>query len=274
MCDGENNIVVGSICGGLGNQLFTIAAILHYGKLVNKKVCFIRVTSSPSVLFKRSVYWDNLFVGLETKVIKDPDDKKIKKYSDFKHGYKSIPLLEDINWIEGLFQSPKYFDLVEIRETLFPKIYFEKTIVLLKEKSYKPWAFMHFRRGDYKKLRHTHNVLPISYYEQASNHFPFPIKFLIFCELEDQKDIEQEIKQSLILKKREYEFIDSTIPDHLQLLMMAQCTDGGIIANSSFSVWAAYLQPKYNTIIAPKQWFTNIQESNQTNLCLSSWTTL
>jgi len=53
--------------------------------------------------------------------------------------------------------------------------------------------------------------------------------------------------------------------------MMAQCGEGGIVANSSFSAWAAYLQPSCNTIVAPKQWFAIAKEALAADLCLPHW---
>jgi hypothetical protein len=40
------------------------------------------------------------------------------------------------------------------------------------------------------------------------------------------------------------------------LALMASCTEGGICANSTFSWWGAYLNPK-RTLILPNKWFNS-----------------
>lgn len=202
---------------------------------------------------------------------------------DYQPGYHALPDHKDdakdgkgVGNVQlfGYFQSPRYFDLAAVRDAMFPaalRLYAEQLLKESKGVNGGGVAFMHFRRGNYKGLQHVHNVLPLSYYEAASGEFGQHVRFMVFAEAEDAADIQQEIKQSAILSRRECVFVDSRIPDYLQLLMMAQCADGGIVANSSFSVWAAYLQPACNTVVAPQKWFTKPDEAAAADLCLPHW---
>lgn len=259
--------------GGLGNQLFLIAAALSYAERTKRTCVFrrtwpirsdIKSTSTPA----RDTYWHNLFINLpQTTLTGLPG---MDQYADWKPGFRAIPDLSDKKIVQlcGHFQSPKYFNLDKLKDLLFPKQLFNYAKTLLPPTSF---AFMHFRRGDYKHLQFCHNVLPLSYYEQASGLFSEHVKFLVFAEEEDMTTIQKEIAASPILSKRTIEFIDTKIPDYLQMLMMAQCPEGGIVANSSFSAWAAYLQPTYNTIVAPTKWFTKPEEAKVADLHLPHW---
>ena len=116
-----------------------------------------------------------------------------------------------------------------------------------------------------KKFCKAHNILPIKYYEnslekiftlhkkvcnnkdsteEVKNNEIFPsnyYKVLCFFEHEDTKQVLNHIEK---LKKKFnntiFILIDTTIPDYEQLLIMSLCKHN-IIANSTFSWWAAYL---------------------------------
>jgi hypothetical protein len=118
---------------------------------------------------------------------------------------------------------------------------------------------MHIRRGDYKKLTHCHFVLSMQYYENAIQYFDPQTKFLVFCELEDVAAIKTECAQSEKLRSRvvfDQHLIQHT-PDYQQLYLMSMCGRGGMIANSTFSVWAGYLHSmKTGTFTYPDIFFT------------------
>jgi hypothetical protein len=70
-------------------------------------------------------------------------------------------------------------------------------------------------------------------------------------------------------------FVDSKISNsaHEDHYLMSQC-DHHIIANSSFSWWAAWLNPsRAKIVIAPKQWFANNQIRSD-DLIPSGWITI
>lgn len=88
-------------------------------------------------------------------------------------------------------------------------------------------------------------ILPSNYY-----------KVLCFFENEDSKDVLNHIKN---LKEKfsntMFTLINTSIPDHEQLLIMSLCKHN-IIANSTFSWWAAYLNKNKEKIITyPSVWF-------------------
>ena len=96
---------------------------------------------------------------------------------------------------------------------------------------------------------HLHEDMSDNYYIRAMKIFPHE-KFLVFSD-----DIEW-CKQSPLFTG--CEFTHGTELEDLN--MMASCKSH-IIANSSFSWWAAYLgQYPAQIVIAPKRWFTNPED--------------
>lgn len=94
---------------------------------------------------------------------------------------------------------------------------------------------------------HLHEDMSDSYYARAMALFPGE-KFLVFSD-----DIEW-CKGSELFKGCEFAEGGTALED---MNRMASCKHN-IIANSSFSWWAGWLNPNPNKIvIAPKQWFAN-----------------
>ncbi len=108
---------------------------------------------------------------------------------------------------------------------------------------------------------HLHEDMSDNYYLRAMSLFPGE-KFLVFSD-----DIPW-CKQNPLFKYCEFSEGLSEIED---LNLMANCKHN-IIANSSFSWWAAWLNPNIEKkVIAPKKWFTD--EENESLIGIpSSWT--
>lgn len=121
---------------------------------------------------------------------------------------------------------------------------------------------LQIRRGDYLKVSHFHtNLWDTDYYRKAVELFPNE-KFLVFCKdnqdnAQDQDDKEWCERNIPQLK------IDFEMRDHedevTDFNLMASCK-GIIGANSSFSWWAAFLNPNHDKkIVFPreKSWFVD-----------------
>lgn len=105
-------------------------------------------------------------------------------------------------------------------------------------------------------MHHLHEDMEANYYFRAMGYFRHlgqSLKFKVFSD-----DIEW-CKKQLIFKADDTEFVEggTEISDMNE---MASC-EHNIIANSSFSWWAAWLNPNPNKIvIAPKKWFSNPED--------------
>lgn len=115
---------------------------------------------------------------------------------------------------------------------------------------YVPQTAIHVRRGDYVNNPFYVDLFESGYYERAMAKFP-NAEFLVFSD-----DIEW-CKKQKIFKDCSFANGEDEVED---LNIMASCTNQ-IIANSSYSWWAAYLNPAPSKmVIAPKEWFTNGKE--------------
>lgn len=114
---------------------------------------------------------------------------------------------------------------------------------------------LHVRRGDYINNPFYVDLNETDYYEEAIDKFPPDTKFLVFCAdrqegSNDQKDLEW-CKQKFQGDNFEFYQGKSEIED---FNVMAGCK-AHIIANSSFSWWAAYVGG--GKTIAPKKWYAD-----------------
>lgn len=103
---------------------------------------------------------------------------------------------------------------------------------------------IHVRRGDYVNNSFYVDLSQTDYYDQAMSSFQKE-KFLVFSD-----DIEW-CKQQELFKECEFSEGKTEIED---LNLMAGCK-AHIIANSSFSWWAAFISG--NKTVAPRNWFTD-----------------
>lgn len=103
---------------------------------------------------------------------------------------------------------------------------------------------IHVRRGDYVNNPFYTDLSKTDYYEKAMAMFPGG-DFLVFSDNIDW------CKQQEIFRGCEFAEGNDEVTD---LNLMASCKHN-IIANSSFSWWAAYLNPNpHKKVIAPKKW--------------------
>jgi hypothetical protein len=178
-------------------------------------------------------------------------------------------------YLKGGWQSEKYFapyreelvSILEMKEELVTRV---KNKAL--EFQQQPTVGVHIRRGDYLRkqiILEWHGVLGRDYYAQAfeimSKHFP-RLKIAYFTD--DVDWVEKEL-----LPIAPGEIISGTIsrtgPEDFYL--MSQCTHN-IIANSSFSWWAAWLNKNPSKmVIAPKKWFDKAP-LNAKDVVPESWT--
>ncbi len=129
---------------------------------------------------------------------------------------------------------------------------------------------LHIRRGDYVNNNFYINLWETDYYKKAIEMFPKE-QFIVFCRdnqgWEQDKADRQWCRDNLtpLLGDRfELPPKDNTETDDLNL--MAGCKSI-IMANSSFSWWAAYLG-EHEKVICPKEWFTDKVQRTQ---LLDSW---
>ncbi len=247
--------VSGNQVGGLGNQLFITAATIAYG---------LRFGLQPII----QDYWfyptSSACVGREQSIIireacqqyigQPPTD--IIQYNEPHWHYRTIPKLDGNVQLNGYFQSEQYFeDCKEVIKQLFYPVSFTHPLLNI---SYRKVA-VHIRRADYLKLAHVHHLLPLSYYQHAIHYLNQPNTLFLFFS-DDKEFIRKTFKGICVDDSDENEF-----------KLMAHCDDF-IIANSTFSWWAAYLSKTVDkTVICPKNWFSYCGPPNWQSIYCPGW---
>ena len=110
---------------------------------------------------------------------------------------------------------------------------------------------------------------------QTTNKNKSQKSILYFCEDDDFNDVLQIIIQlQHIYTDLIFERAENTLSDWQQLLLMSLCKDN-IIANSTFSWWAAYFNPNpCKTVCYPETWFHSVAGNNTLDLCPEDWTAI
>lgn len=125
-----------------------------------------------------------------------------------------------------------------------------------------PYVAIHIRRGDYIDNPFYIDLTKTDYYQRAIEMFP-DSKFLVFSD------------DPLFAKEffgEEDKFIFAEKGDEVDdLNLMASCSEGIIMANSSFSWWGAFLGNPNKKVIYPKNWFT---DGKQRVGFLDNWTAI
>lgn len=154
-------------------------------------------------------------------------------------------------YLEGYFFNKDYFD--DIRDVLQKDFKLKKPIKISSELrealGSKNTVSVHIRRGDFLKLNR--DISEKGYYSDAMammcRYVENPI-WLLFSD-----DIEW-VRNNMDIPGRKLYVSEMGYKDYEELIIMKNCKNH-IVANSTFSYWAAYLNPNPDkTVICPKRW--------------------
>lgn len=249
-------MIVPNLKGGLGNQMFQIAAAyavakragVEYGINYNLQHNLVQGNTSHH-------YRNNLFKNIPA-VDNFPDwsNDSCAVYKEPHFHYTEIPVRSEL-FIDGYFQSSKYFN--EFADDVRNLWYWPQEVVdkvdgaLEKVRSNGQLAIgVHVRRGDYIRFQSTHPLQPSGYYDDA------------FDKLEEEFDLDPPDYTMLLCTDdistvgMEFDLSDYIWANGTEisdLYLLSQC-DGVIMSNSSFAWWGAWLSSK-KMVVAPKNWF-------------------
>jgi hypothetical protein len=223
--------------GRFGNQLFQYAMLFGLSK---QNGYDFRIPNSPKCTL--GDVFDGIRFGEPQNIIRRVGEP---------NGAATI-YLEDIGNIPdgtdfvGYFQSPKYFEHCRdaLREHLVIKQNYLDTVTPFL-KTHKDLGFIHVRRGDYTKVSHCHPPITVEYIKEAIE-ISKAKKFVV-------------VSDDLRWCKENLSFLDPLYSPFYEMdigndfALMTQCSSA-IIANSSFSWWAAWLG-KEKDVVAPSKWF-------------------
>lgn len=243
-------MITARLQGGLGNQMFQIAAAIN---LANK------IGTTTEFQIDSQKYIKNIFSRLSNNKV---DISFI--YNEPCFHFVMLPEHDNL-CLNGYFQSEKYFiDNVQKIKQIFAET---EQISEYIDKKYSKYNLinctsLHVRRGDYLKFPLIHPVCDVSYYNKALQHIDEYENLIIFSD--DIKWCQENFNfKNMIFVQGEQDYID--------LYLMSRCKNN-IIANSTFSWWSAWLNNNKNKkIIAPKNWFGPVGPQDVYDLIPNEW---
>jgi hypothetical protein len=274
-------LIIVKLIGGLGNQMFQYAAgkalATKHGVPLKVDVRDLEKDSGGDYTqrrFELNVFRATVHVAAEhdlSTFAPEPESSWKRKFkqlfpnlfshvvinergSHYQTRFEKFPANTYLN---GYWQNEKYF--LSIRSTLLAEFIpanplpAELQPILEKIKGVNAVSF-HVRRGDYVSLasaREFHGVCDANYYQKALAYIQ-----------EKEKQVEVMVFSDDIAWCRQH--IKSNVPVHyiehqqhaVWDLYLMSCCKHNVIANSSFSWWAAWLNThSNNTVVAPAYWF-------------------
>jgi hypothetical protein len=261
--DQKGSIVSITLMGGLGNQLFQIAAGYTYAR---RQGVLFRLLDRPPVGGRPS-YWNTFLRRLQPLLVSE-----LPPLTPWEQGhatvYRPIPApgsssSEQGLLLEGYLQTSKYFptawDKERIRHLFYPPSDVEHAVqyaypALLRIAH--RVIVIHARRTDYVTHAAFHGPLPMSYYRQAVDRILPHVEDPFFLLCSDDPTFWTTLATDLpAVHARPYLVLqeESDIRTFALLIHFRHF----IIANSTFMWWVAWMaeQVAPTRVIAPLQWF-------------------
>lgn len=268
-----------NILGGIGNQMFQYAFMVALREATGVETCYdasvfktyplhngfeldrrfaITARQAPKHEIKQLTFYTESYFWY--RIIKRLPHRRTQLF-EHAHGAFQPHLLQDKSplYYYGIWQDHHYFDTyrdVIRKEFTWHESFDEHNTKMYDYFAYRPTVSLHIRRGDYLKEWRYQNICELGYYRQAidyvRSHFSCNANFAIFS-----NDMEW-CKENIVplLEGQEYILVDwnQGADSHKDMRLMQAC-QCNVIANSSFSWWAAYLNIHHRPlVIAPKRW--------------------
>lgn len=298
-------MILVKLMGGLGNQMFQYAAGLSLANEENTALkldlTFLNNSNSTHTIRKFELDCLNIKSTIIEKREVENFEKKARLFKNFKiskldkflfrnllaipkiysyHGpeYKSEIFENGSNClIEGYWQNEKYFNRIRkhiINEFTFKQFIIDKNLALVQEMKSCNSISLHVRRGDYitnKDANQFHGTCSLQYYSTAIQYILAKVENPFFYIFSDDTEW---VRKNLYLDEIQHKIIEGNSGEksYNDMYLMSNCNHN-IIANSSFSWWAAWLNNfNYKIVIAPKQWYSSdIQNDLAIDLIPKKW---
>lgn len=240
-------MITAFLAGGLGNQMFQIAAAYSLALDNNDEAvfdftrCWTPNQGNHAINYIKNIYkhlrHQEGIINIVEQEYHEPEG------SSFEH----IPYTNNLI-IRGCFQDVRFFnnhyDKIKKIFNIEEKY---KDFLLTRYKQLEDFTKLtsvHVRRGDFLKFPDAHPLCTKEYYTLAMKELPN--QDFIFIS-DDMNWVRDNFKGENI-------FYSDVNNDILDLTLMTMCSNN-IIANSTFSWWGAFLNPnKTKKIISPAGW--------------------
>ncbi len=266
-------MIIVQMSGGLGNQMFQYAfykQLESMGKEIRMDdiTCYLEQGSRPKqieifpISYKVATKEELIALTDASLLLKDRIRRKLfgrktKSYQEKQFNFDATVLDLTEAYFEGCWQTEKYFtDVVELikNEFQFPTPEDSANQSYLDQIHRTKSVGVHIRRGDYLLSKYSslyEGICTPAYYEKAIALMKEKNPDCHFFLFSNDADWVREQYQG-----SEYTVVDCNDEEtgYFDMMLMSKC-EHQIIANSSFSWWAAWLNPNATKkVIAPSKW--------------------
>jgi hypothetical protein len=257
--------IIPNVVGGLGNQMFIVAAAYVTSQI---QKCPLYILQNPTTHYIANMhnhlkqdYNTSIFKAFGTHVqeqLTNLNEFKTNGYTEFSP--KGFSAWDPSNIKPGTILNSyfQYWPSLKSYEQELRALFLEglanQVQTVKSQYTTENSAFLHVRRGDYLKNPSFHYIQDIeTYYKPALEQLMISANPSIIYILSD--DLSWIKTQSFFTENSVFKPVD--IQNELEALaLMASCTAGAICANSTFSWWGAFLgaYSKRAPVIVPKRW--------------------
>jgi hypothetical protein len=292
-------MVIVTLGGGLGNQLFQYATGKQVAQRNNTSLKMYISNFKNEVGRSYKLGYFNIKEDFATEAEVDRligpyysetmYAKLYRKLDSYRPKYKRRYYREDEYWgfepavmqtrsnilLEGFWQHHKYVEqfpaILKQELTLKPE-YESHADIMLRIANDENAVSLHFRRGDYQSDPNNLNffgLVPLDYYYNAINYILARVPGATFYIFSDDLDwVKNNLQSDATIV---FVDLEGGTKDYVELDAMSKCRHN-VIANSSFSWWAAYLNKNQDKIvIAPKKWVVDEQQNSKVQVQLPGW---
>ena len=259
--------MVVSLMGGVGNQLFQYAFGISVAAARKQDVGFT-IYRCHNDRWRPAGYLLDAFVD-DIKILPKTEEKEPYFKDDGRRfGFQNEVYTVNPGTFLGYWQTEKYFNVELVRQKVTFRYPLSDQSLRVAEdiaKTGKAGTFLHIRQGpDYRRSGH-HGLKTMAYYQKAIDRVRESYENAHFFVFTD----DSRWAYTNFSNNKAFTIVDHIGPDtndvHEDMHMMSLCQNG-VIANSSFSWWAAWLGDNRpdRLIFAPKMWL-GAEAQAQTN---------
>ncbi|QTL97698.1 alpha-1,2-fucosyltransferase [Iocasia frigidifontis] len=266
------------ITGGLGNQMFQYAFYLS----LKERFTDVKLDITPYILSKFHYGYElskvfgikaDLAINEEIDYLINNSDSKLSTIfieRQFNFDKEVFEIKGDVLYY-GYWQTEKYFKSIDgiiKKEFVFKRPLDNKNIEIVDQINEVNSVSLHIRRGDYVSIKNVARICTLEYYQKAVKLIKEKINKPVFYICSDEIEW---VKENIRLEENTV-FVDWNKGEdsYKDMQLMSLCKHN-ILANSSFSWWAAWLNNNKNKmVIAPSRWF-NDETENIRDLIPDGW---
>ncbi len=260
--------------GGLGNQLFYIAAGYYYSKKYNKELILPNKNKTGDKLHEQNIL--NTLFKNQIKLIDENNINDICNIIiDEKQIDNNINILISSNiMLTGMFQKRKYADFSKnyIFNVIKNSEYYNYAIkhfdiikIYFNDNDINNYLFIHVRRNDFLE---DYSATNIQYYNEAIKVFSKDIKIIMFSD--DIIWCKNNFNFHNIYYIDDIKYYDNEIKNTYIEFSLMTMINNGILSESTFAWWAAILRNENKTIVVPKHRSTILYD-NLDDVYLEKW---